>query len=128
MEFFRVLKPGGCLVIGDVLDQTPIQSYFDHVVDKICSTGHKHRFLNRPLIEAYCTKSGFRIERLCEERLPWNFNSAHEAGEYLRTIHDAKDEFEPEYCLAEAQKYLGWSKVGDVCALNWGLFYLKARK
>ena len=38
-ELFRVLTPGGRLVVGDVADNTAVQRYFDGPVNEFCSTG-----------------------------------------------------------------------------------------
>ncbi len=128
VEFYRVLKPGGYVVIGDVLDQRPVQSYFDNVVDKVCSTGHLHRFFDKTQIQELCGQSGLLLERFNEVSTPWIFNNEKEAGAFLRTIHDAKKHFTPEYCLAEAKKYLGCSNDGGIFKLNWSLFFMTAKK
>ncbi|MCZ7646117.1 MAG: methyltransferase domain-containing protein [Planctomycetota bacterium] len=124
-EFERVLKPGGRLVIGDVAEGTPVQRYFDGPVDRFCSTGHNHQFLNPNLAWRLCEDSGLGFRSWDLQEVPWEFRDEAEARRFLHLIHDAT--CTPEECISEAKQYLGFELTGRFL-LNWQLFFMIARK
>mgnify|MGYP001589438222 CR=1 FL=1 len=126
LEFSRILKHRGRLVLGDILDGTPLQKYFDGPVDRFCSTGHKHKFLNEDWIRSMCKASSLEVCSLKLEQVPWTFNNEEEAKWFLHTIHDAQ--CSPQECFDEAVKYLGFTNNNGKLFLNWHLFYLGAVK
>lgn len=126
MEFSRILRHGGRLVMADVSDHTDVQKYFDGPVDKFCSTGHKHKFLDKKWAEKLCKKVGLRLKEFKVEQVHWQFDSEFQAKKFLHTIHDAI--CTPEECLKDAKKYLGFFEKGGKFNLNWQLFYLIAQK
>ncbi len=125
-EFYRVIKKGGKLIIGDVADQTNVQRYFDGPVNSFCSTGHKHIFLDENRAKELCRYAGFSEMKFSIEQTPWVFCNEKEAGRFLHLIHDAT--CTPEECLMMAKEYLGFSQKKDKFSLNWQLFYLVAEK
>ncbi len=125
-EFSRVLRKGGRLVASDVANKTKVQKYFDVPVDKFCSTGHKHKFLDKKLAKELCNKSHLRLMEFSIYDVPWVFDDEEQAKWFLHTIHDAT--CTPEECLKEAKNYLGYSNEGRKFLLNWKLFYLIAKK
>jgi len=125
-EFARILKNGGRLVIGDVADKTNVQKYFDGPVDRFCSTGHKHRYLDKKWAKDLCLKSGLNLMKFSIEDTPWTFEDEEQAKWFLQTIHDAT--CTPEKCLKEAKDYLGHVNQKGKFLLKWKLFYLVAKK
>lgn len=125
-EFARVLKTGGRLVIGDVAHGTAVQRYFDSAVDRFCSTGHKHPFLDEQWGKRLCTEGGLTLLEWRIEEVPWVFGSEREAAWFIHTLHDAT--CSPDECLSAAKQYLGSHASGDRFLLNWQLFYLIAAK
>ena len=125
-EFARILKKGGRLVIGDVADRTNVQKYFDGPVDQFCSTGHKHKYLDKKWAKDLCAKSRLRLHSFSIMDTPWVFEDEEQAKWFLKTIHDAT--CTPEKCLKEAKDYLGHGQKKGKFFLKWKLFYLIAQK
>ncbi len=127
-EFYRVLKEGGKLVIGDVAHGTAAQKYFDAIDDpKLCyPLGHPHDFLDEKLAKELCSNAGFKNIEFKIESVPWAFKNEEMAGEFLHQIHNAK--CSPEESLNVAKKHIPfWSDFGKFY-LGWELFYLTAEK
>ncbi|MEK6937392.1 MAG: class I SAM-dependent methyltransferase [Nanoarchaeota archaeon] len=125
-EFSRVLKKGGRLVVGDVAFNTPVQRYFDNVVDKHCSTGHKHKFLDEKWAQELCKKNNLKLIEFSINQVPWIFNNENECKTYIHTIHDIQ--CTPEQFLEDAKKYLKCEEEVGKFFLDWQLFYLTAIK
>jgi SAM-dependent methyltransferase len=126
-ECARILKPDGILIIADVSAGTRVQKYFDEVVDRICSTGHKHKFLDEDTCRNHCALTDLEVLSWQMKSVPWRFSSDQEAGLFLKLIHDASSS--PEECWRAADTYLGSSKADDNCVLlHWELFFMTARK
>lgn len=127
-EFNRILKKDGKLIIGDVGKNTVSAKYFDAIDNpKYCfPNGHPHDFPNKKEMEKLCNKAEFIIESYEVVHVPWIFDSAAQAREFLHTVHNAK--CSPEESLKHAKKYLRFSKKGSKYYLDWELFYLIARK
>lgn len=123
------LKPGGTFVLADVERDTKTAAYFDGPVNRICSTGHDCKFLSLDGTERYLERLGFDIQFAKIVEVPWVFDSEAEAATFLRTIHDAKPEFSSEYCLKEAESYLGITRLQNrQIQLGWQLMFIKATK
>lgn len=126
-ECARVLKPGGRFILADVCDRTAMQRYFDEVVDRICSTGHQHHFLDQRECEALATDNRLTILRWELKAVPWRFVSAEAAGLFLQRIHDAR--CDPSECWREASQRLGTSHQEDGhVQLHWQLFFMLVSK
>lgn len=127
-EFYRILKKGGKLVIGDVAHETPTQKYFDSIDNPIdCSpNGHPHDFLYKGLAIKLCKKAGFKKIKFKIEKVPWEFESEKQAGEFLHTIHNSK--CSPKKSLDNAKRTLKFWKENNKFYLEWELFYLTAEK
>ncbi|MFC1663569.1 class I SAM-dependent methyltransferase [Patescibacteria group bacterium] len=125
-EFSRILRKGGRLIISDVADKTQVQRYFDGPIDKFCSTGHKHKFLNKSQAKELCFKSGLTVQDWKIEDVPWEFYNEEDAKKFLHTIHDIT--CSPEQFIKKAKEYLGYFHQNGKFLLNWKLFYLIATK
>lgn len=126
--FFEALRPGGRLVVGDVLDGTISQRYFDAIDDpKYCAPhGHPHDFFTREALEAAAKEAGFSDVRVSVEFVPWQFPSREEAAAFVHTIHNAKCSAEESFALAE--RMLGFEDKKTHLELGWELFYLTGSK
>lgn len=127
-QFYKNLKSGGRLVIGDVLHGTISQKYFDAVDNPIhCSPfGHPHDFFDENSLKKAVEDVGFKDVNVTVEYVPWKFASEEEAGTFIHTIHNAKCTLQESLDLAKEK--LGLKKVGDHYELGWELFFLQAIK
>jgi len=127
-EFYRALKDGGTLIIGDVAHGTAPQRYFDAIDNpKYCNPrGHPHDFLDENLARKLCEDAGFEAITFEIKRVPWVFDDEEQAKNYLHTIHNAK--CTPEESLEIAKKCLPYTQVGRRNQIEWELFYLTAKK
>ncbi len=125
-EFCRVLTPSGRLVIGDVAANTMVQQYFDGPVDKFCSTGHKHPFLDEQATRKLCDQAGLEMVSWSIADVPWRFSSVREMMMFIHGIHDAQ--CSPEECLKHAKDYLGYEETPGKVLLKWQLFFMVARR
>lgn len=63
-EAFRVLRPGGNIVIHDFEENSPIARWFNEVVDKYSITGHKCCHFTSNDFQLYLQQSGFKNIRI----------------------------------------------------------------
>lgn len=63
-EAFRVLKPGGNIVIHDFEENSPIARWFNEVVNKYSITGHKYCHFAFNDFRLYLQRSGFKNIRI----------------------------------------------------------------
>jgi len=127
-EFYKILKKGGLLVIGDVADKTPPQKYFYAIDNPVhCyPSGHPHDFPDEERIVKICKQVGFKNIKFKIVNVPWQFENEKKAALFINKLHNAK--CSPEESLNLAKKYLAhWHKNG-VFYLEWQLFYLAAEK
>jgi|TARA_Y100000034_G_scaffold13170_1_gene13815 SAM-dependent methyltransferase len=127
-EFYRVLREGGTLVVGDVAHGTAPQRYFDAIDNPVhCHPrGHPHDFLDERIARELCEEAGFKDVKFEIERVPWIFDDEEQAKEFLHTIHNAK--CSPEESLEIAKQHTPYSEVGRRKQIGWELFYLTAKK
>ncbi|MEO1629466.1 MAG: methyltransferase domain-containing protein [Bacteroidota bacterium] len=125
-EFYRLLRPGGRLIIGDVADHTTVQRFFDDHIHAHCSTGHDYRFLDRMDLETICEFSGIELQEWGVHSVPWVFEDEAAAGRYLRMIFDMN--CSAEDCLDRAKRYLGYTASLPHFHLFWRLFYFTGIK
>lgn len=58
-ESYRVLRPGGIMVLHDFQTGSPMDTWFADVVDRYSITGHKFDHFTREEIGGYLTAAGF---------------------------------------------------------------------
>jgi SAM-dependent methyltransferase len=72
-ESFRVLRPGGCIVLQDFLDEGPVGRWFHQVVDPYSRTGHDFAHIGLVQLAVELFLAGFREVRLFEMEDPFLF-------------------------------------------------------
>ncbi|MBI4145669.1 methyltransferase domain-containing protein [Candidatus Woesearchaeota archaeon] len=127
-EFYRMLKPGGRLVIADPAKGTPTQRYFDAVDTPVhCHPrGHPHDFVAKEEMLTLCKNAGFKDAQFEVVETPWVFNDEEEAKTFIHQLHNSQ--CTPEESLALAKKHLNYELTAEGVKLGWSLFYLVAKK
>jgi len=127
-DFYRILKPGGRLVVADVVDGGISQKYFDAVDNPThCfPEGHPHDFLSAGRLRELLAEAGFKNIKVETKLVPWKFGSPQEAENFVHTLHNAK--CSPEESFDLASKMLGFSQKDDHYELGWEMFFASATK
>ncbi len=127
-EFYRILKPKGKLIIGDVAQGTRPQKYFDAINEPtFCSPhGHPHGFLKEDEMKKICEDYGFEVIKYEIKQVPWIFKNDKQLKKFIHTIHNARCGEERLYNIAK--DHFEIKKVGKKTHLNWELFYMIAQK
>jgi SAM-dependent methyltransferase len=117
-ECYRLLKPGGTFVIGDVQKDSPQAFWLNSFVNQYNSSGHKGVFWDEEdcfLLE----KEGFETKIVTRDYL-WNFSSKEEMIDFSKYLFglDLADSETIEKGIAE---YLGLD-------FHWRLVYLHNHK
>ncbi|MEO9871656.1 methyltransferase domain-containing protein [Ekhidna sp.] len=123
-EMYRVLKPGGKLIIGDALVGGKLDSFLNGFLNKWNSMGHAGRFIQDSDIEEI-SKAGFDVTSAKDDYM-WNFENQEEAQDFFRLLfcldlNPSNDE------LMEALKELG-TKKANYFSVDWGLAFLECKK
>lgn len=127
-SFYRLLKPGGRLVIGDVAADTAPQRYFDAIDDpRYCHPyGHPHDFLRGAELSELVKAAGFTDVSYAVRFVPWVFRSKKEAVQFLGMMHNAECSLDEVRAIAE--RHLTFDEEPGRCLIRWELLFLEARK
>jgi ubiquinone/menaquinone biosynthesis C-methylase UbiE len=88
-RMYRVLKPGGRLVIFDVFQGTPLAEHFDAVVARYCETGHEAKFMSETFARTLCFLAGFADRNVQIVEIPHRFvfDSEEDIGKFVYKLH-----------------------------------------
>lgn len=121
-EFYRVLTPGGMLVIADVICNSPQAKWLNEFVDKYNTNGHKGLFFtanDSKLIE----KNGFNVD-IYIENYNWNFQDEKKLLHFCRLLFGLNLCNDDDILLNSIIKYLHYIDG----KIPWKLIYFKCIK
>jgi ubiquinone/menaquinone biosynthesis C-methylase UbiE len=85
-EIHRILRPGGCFVVADVYDGTPVQRFFDDIVRTHCITGHDADFLNTEWVQMIARRANMECVSSRVEETPWKFRDEAESRAFFKQL------------------------------------------
>lgn len=119
LEFRRVLKASGRLVIMEVDSGSPVDGFLNGFVNRYCSEGHVGAFVGKAF-RASLAAAGFQIQR--DEMVPytWDFPDRSAMVEFARLIFglDLADSDTIQNGIGET---VGFAENHSGCHMNWGL-------
>ncbi|MFN3713789.1 MAG: methyltransferase domain-containing protein [Alcanivoracaceae bacterium] len=124
-ELYRVVRPGGRLVLSDVGKHSPVHTFLDGYVDANNSTGHRGHYLCQQTVSEL-TEAGWQV-RSCETvSLLWRFPSLSAMGQFCRLLFDLHSDT-LEGSIAAIQRGLGTTLLdtGET-GMHWELLTLIA--
>ena len=125
-EIRRLLKSEGIFGLADVMQGSNVDHFLNEFVDRHCSMGHNGAFLNETTL-AELEASGFDIESAEEKNYHWYFESATQMGRYCKQLFGLDRANEAEV-VEGIKDYLGYEDDSGTCRMNWGLYFIRARR
>lgn len=123
-EFYRLLKPGGILCLGDGFVNSMVAKFLNIFVDRHSEMGHQGEFLDQSDLRSL-TQVGFEIIVSEPVRYTWQFDTASDMVQFCQLLFGI-DQASPEQILGGIEQYLGYQTTPDTCVMNWELFFVKA--
>ncbi len=125
-EAFRVLKPGGCFVVCDVIEDSDMALWLNEYVDANNPAGHKGDFLAPGDLSALFQYAGFSGLSEDVKSVPWLFPAKQDAVRFFKGLFGlvtAESEVQSamEHYLQMSGGHSGWK-------IEWRLIYGKALK
>jgi SAM-dependent methyltransferase len=121
-EAYRVLRPGGLIVVGDVLERTPVAGFLNGPVDLYTTTGHRGAFLREAECGGLLAAAGFVVKSEEHRRCDWEFESVDQLVRYCRTLFGMVKATEHQVREAVAQ-FLPLETSAASIRLPWSLVY-----
>lgn len=126
-ECHRVVKPGGRLVVSDVLENSPVAHFLDIFVGANNSTGHEGAYLNGHSADEL-RETGWAIERTQVNDFYWQFSGLRNMAAFCHGLFDLR------LCslaatAAAIEKHLGVKRFPDgTRGMAWQLMTITAHK
>jgi len=120
-EAYRALKPGGKLVICDVIEGSDIAKWLNEYVNDNNPAGHKGNFLNNGEMTRLFRAAGFKQleESICS--VPWLFKSKNDIAHFFKGLFGLRPA-ESEI-LRAIDEYLRIIKTQDGHKVDWNLIF-----
>lgn len=126
-DLYRVIKPGGRLVISDVATDSSVAQFLDGYVDAHNSTGHQGFFLDEHTLEEL-RQAGWDIEKHKVNNFYWLFPTKEAMAGFCHELFDLKTSTADETRSA-IEEILGTAELTDGrVGMNWELFTIEAIK
>lgn len=125
-EINRILKTGGKFIYADVMARSKEDDFLNSFVDGYNSLGHKGVFLDEGTRDVL-SASGFTIQHCNYKEYYWKFNSENEMIDYVKKLFSL-DLATDKIILQALKNILGYKQVNKIYKLNWGLYFIAARK
>lgn len=123
-EMYRILKPGGRLVIGDATANSKLDTFLNGFLDEWNSMGHNGRFIAEGDL-AEIEEAGFRTD-IAIDKYQWNFSTQHDALDFFRLLF-CLDRNPKKETLFSALQELGISQENGF-SVGWELGFITCEK
>lgn len=126
-EFFRVVRPGGRLVLSDVGAGSGVPAFLDDYVGRYNSTGHEGIWLN-DATAGELQACGWQVRSAAEVPFFWRFSDENSMVDFCHRLFDI-DKASAAQTLAAIDQYLGIEEFSDgTLGMKWSLMTLSADK
>jgi len=123
-EMYRILKPGGRLIIGDALAEGKLDEFLNGFLDQWNSMGHNGRFIEEEDIKEI-EQAGFRV-KMEVDHYHWKFDSLQSALDFFRLLF-CLDLNPSDQEIMEAIQKLGIDESNGF-AVKWELGFLTCER
>jgi len=120
------LKPGGILIIAEVMQNSKIANFLDGFVNQYSLAKHAGNYPNRDFVEKM-QFTGFVDSRFEIIKLPWVFNSEKELTDFVTLIFGLK-KLKHDFLFNALNELLGIKKMNHELHLDWELIYFEGIK
>ena len=123
-EAKRVLRPGGRIVVADVLKGSAADSFLNGFVNESNSMGHRGIFLDDGDIRAM-EDSGLRVLRAEHETYHWCFDTRYEMADFCK-LRFGIDRADHAAIASAIDDHVGIVDAEDGVLMNWSLQFITA--